>query len=122
MTPKANKRPTLGQYLDEARGRAKLSVRQLETITGIHRSSIDRLLRDEVDEPVPENLVRLANALELNTSDLFLLAGLPIPQELPSLEPYLRAKYDLPPEALAEANRTIQQILAKYDGESGDNS
>lgn len=114
----SNAKQTLGQVLDAARQHAGYSLRQLETITGIHRSSIDRLLKDEVDEPTPDNLIWLADALELNAADLFVLAGLPIPTELPSLEPYLRTKYDLPPEALAEAQASIRDIVARYKKES----
>jgi transcriptional regulator with XRE-family HTH domain len=106
---------TLGQTLQAVRERAKLSTRQLSTISGVERSAIVRLEADKVDEPLPDNLVRLADALELNATDLFVKAGLPIPQELPSLAPYLRTKYDLPPEALAEAQKSLELILAKYD-------
>jgi len=110
---------TLGEYLRVARERAGFGTRHLATISGVERSAIVRLEADEMAKPVPDYLVRLADALELNAADLFLLAGLPIPQELPSLAPYLRTKYQLPPDAVAEAEQGIRAILAKYD-EKGD--
>ena len=105
---------TLGQCLKRAREQAGFSTRQLAGISGVERSAIVRLEADLVDEPLPDYLVKLADALELNAADLFILAGQPIPTELPSLEPYLRSKYDLPPEALAEAQESIREILARY--------
>ena len=55
------------------------------------------------------------NALELNAADLFIKAGLPVPTELPSLEPYLRTKYNLSSDEAAEAQASIREILARYD-------
>lgn len=115
MKSEERSRKTPGQMLDTARQRAGLSLRQLEAITNIPRSTIDRILKDEVDNPLPEHLVTLADAVELNSTDVFIAAGLPIPTDLPSLEPYLRTKYDLPPEALAEARKSLEQILEKYN-------
>ena len=107
---------SLGQYLEQAREEAGVSLRQLVVATGIPQTTINRLLKDEVEKPNPEHLTRLADALELNASDLFMVAGLPIPRELPSIDALLRAEYDLPEEAVAEAKRNIAAIVEKYDG------
>lgn len=109
------KRVLLGQYLEQAREDAGISLRQLVAATGIPQTTINRLLKDEVEKPNPEHLTRLADALELNASDLFMVAGLPIPQGMPSIEALLRAEYSLPEEAVAEAKRNIQAIVEKYD-------
>lgn len=106
---------TLGEWLKAARERAGFGTYHLSKISGVNRSAIVRLEADEVEEPLPDYLVKLANALELNVADAFIKARLPIPTELPSLEPYLRTKYNLPPEALAEAEKSLAQILARYD-------
>jgi transcriptional regulator with XRE-family HTH domain len=113
---KGPKRLSLGQYLEQAREEAGISLRQLVAATGIPQTTINRLLKDEVEKPNPEHLARLADALELNPSDLFMVAGLPIPQGMPSIDALLRAEYDLPEEAVAEARRNIQAIVEKYDG------
>jgi transcriptional regulator with XRE-family HTH domain len=104
---------TLGQYLEQARQEAGRSIRQLATESGVHRSSIDRLLRDEVEEPSPDTLSRIASALELNAADLFVLAGLPIPKKLPSVDVMLRTEYGLSDEGLAEAKRHIEAIAER---------
>ena len=107
--------PTLGAVLESSRQDAGLSLRRLAALSNLPMSSVNRLLKDEVEQPLPAHLVQLARALELNASDLFLLAGLPLPQDVPSLEVMLRVEYGLPPEAVAEAKRDLGRIIEKYD-------
>ena len=110
MGTKPNEHMTLGHYLEQAREAAGMSHRQLAAASGVHPSSVNRLLKDEVDEPSPEHLVSLAEALDVSASDLFVLAGLPIPKELPSVDVMLRAEYGLSEEGLKEAKRQIAAI------------
>jgi transcriptional regulator with XRE-family HTH domain len=107
---KSSKHTTLGQYLEQCRQEAGLSLRQLAAASGIHPSSVNRLLKDEVEAPSPEHLMGIAEALDIRASDLFLLAGLPIPRELPSVDAMLRAEYGLSEEGLAAAKRAVQAI------------
>ena len=107
---------TLGQLIRQARERAGLSLRNLEAITGISRTMLHRLELDQVYDPSADTLLRLADALELNSDDLFILMGHQPSTDLPSLAPYLRAKYQLPPNALAEAGQALREIFKKYDG------
>jgi hypothetical protein len=109
---------TLGQYLEQSRQQAGLSLRQLAAASGVHPSSVNRLLHDEVDEPLPDHLMGLAQALDVRASDLFLLAGLPIPRELPSVDVMLRAEYGLSEQGLAEAKRQIAAIAKAERGKS----
>jgi hypothetical protein len=44
-------------------------------------STVNRLLKDEVDLPAPDHLVAIVRALELNATDLFMLANLPLPNQ-----------------------------------------
>jgi transcriptional regulator with XRE-family HTH domain len=108
---------SLGEYLRGAREAAGLSKLQLEAMSGVGRMTIQRLEQDYYQEPSPDDLVRLARALELNDTDLFLLAGLPVPKGTASLDVMLRTEYGLPPEAIEEARRNIADIVAKYDGQ-----
>src|SRR5690349_10191960 len=84
---------SLGAYVKQARERARLSLRNLEAITGVSRPMLNRLERDLLDNPSPEVLHRVANALELDSDDLFAFVGYRPGEKLPSLAPYLRAKY-----------------------------
>jgi transcriptional regulator with XRE-family HTH domain len=106
---------TLGALIRQARERAGLSLRNLEAITGIPRTILNRLELDQLDASSPHLLQRTAEALELDSDDLFALAGYRPSDKLPSLAPYLRAKYHLPPHALAEASEALQAILERYD-------
>ena len=85
------KRMSLGQYLEQAREDAGISLRQLVAATGIPQTTFNRLLKDEVEKPNLEHLARLADALELIASDLFMVAGLPIPQCMNSIDALLPA-------------------------------
>ena len=106
---------TLGTLVRHARERAGLSLRHLEAITSVPRNTLHRLERDQLDTPSPVTLQRLADALELNRDDLFAFVGYRPSATLPSLAPYLRAKYQLPPDAAAEAHEALQGILERYD-------
>jgi transcriptional regulator with XRE-family HTH domain len=113
---------TLGELIHRARERAGLSLRNLEAITGISRNMLYRLEYNQVGNPSADTLLRLAEALELNSDDLFALMGYEprtSSMTLPSLAPYLRTKYRLPPRALAEASEALQSILEKYDRVQG---
>lgn len=109
---------SLGQTLQHARVDQKLSIRKLVAISGVPKTTIVRLESDVVEQPSPEHLVNLARALELSASDLFLLAGVPLPEDLPSLGVMLRAEYDLPEAGIREAEASIRSIVAKYDAGS----
>jgi transcriptional regulator with XRE-family HTH domain len=110
---------TLGATIRQARERAGLSLRNLEAIVCVSRQLLLRLEHDELDNPNPALLHRLAEALELDSDDLFAFVGYRPSEKLPSLAPYLRAKYRLPPEALAEASEALRDILDKYERDHG---
>lgn len=106
---------TLGTVVRQARERARLSLRMLEALTGVSRPTLNRLELDQLDHPSPELLHQVAAALELNSDDLFAFVGYRPSSSLPSLAPYLRAKYQLPPDAVAEVQTALRDILDKYD-------
>ena len=111
-----NGKESLGSVLEAARQAAGLSMRELASLSDMAKSSLERLLKDEVEQPSPANLMRLARVLELRPADLFLLAGLPLPEGSPSLDVMLRTEFRLPPEAIAEIERDVERIIKKYDG------
>lgn len=110
----ATQRSTLGMVLDDARKGAAMSVRQLAEASDVPKSEVGRLLRDEQERLNPDSLARLAAVLELNAADLFLLAGMPLPNEVPSVEALLRTEYDLPESAVREATAQIEAIVDRY--------
>ena len=65
----------------------------------------------------PENINALATALDLDSQDLFALAGYRVPDGLPTLVPYMRTKYgdELPEAAIQEINGFYNYLRSKYD-------
>jgi transcriptional regulator with XRE-family HTH domain len=87
---------TLGQYLDAARKNAHYSLRKLAQATGIPMSSINRLLKDEVEHPSATNLMRVARVLDLPPAQVFAHAGITDVSAPADLETLLRSEYGLP--------------------------
>ena len=113
MTPDQARR--LGTLLHERRSKLGLSTRQLEQASGVDDTSIIRLERGALQRPTMDKLDKLATALGLAIEDVLATAGLTRPDGLPSLRPYLRAKYpQLPRQAEAEVDRYFAGLAAKY--------
>ncbi len=109
---------TLGRYLESARKEAGLSLRQVSELADVQLTIVARLMSDKMQSPKPAQLIRIAQVLEVSASDLFLLAGIPMPTDLPTVEALLRAEYDLPEEAVSEARQQIEAIVARYKASS----
>jgi len=103
----------LGTYVRDARTARELSLRGLAALARVHFSWIAQLERGKIESPDPRNLAQVAWALGLSIGDLFMEAGYPAAPALPSVRPYLRAKYHLPDEAAAEVERHINEIKAR---------
>jgi hypothetical protein len=65
-------------------------------------------------------LWRLAQALGIDVEDLYLDAGYSDGRGLPGFAPYLRAKYDLPDDAVAQLEAHFRLINEKYHEDKGD--
>jgi hypothetical protein len=50
-------------------------------------------------------------------TDLYVLAGYGGSETLPGFAPYLRAKYDLPPEAISQLEAHFELLNQKYHSE-----
>ena len=83
----------LGQLLKARREERGLSMRGLARATAIHQTTIVRLEAGSIVAPKADKLSRIAEALGIGGADYFALAGYAVPADLPSLRPYLRAKY-----------------------------
>lgn len=104
----------LGEHLQNARKLKGFSARELSELTGMADSSIVRIELGMVAEPRPDKLKRIAEALELSTADIFERAGYATATDLPTMQPYLRTKYGLPPEAMDEIEKSATRIAKKY--------
>jgi hypothetical protein len=57
----------------------------------------------------------MARTLSTPIEDLYGLVGYDIPERLPSFRPYLRTKYSLPPEAVADLERYFELLRNYYN-------
>jgi transcriptional regulator with XRE-family HTH domain len=77
-------------------------------------SYLSRLERGRIGSPDARSLWRIARALEVEVADMYLEAGFGDARGLPGLGPYLRAKYHLPQEAVAQLEAHFALINEKY--------
>ncbi|SDI89868.1 Transcriptional regulator, contains XRE-family HTH domain [Frankineae bacterium MT45] len=109
----------LGRLLNENRERMGLSMRQLASETGVSISTICVLEAGTNLSPLPETLKDIAKVLNLRMVDLFLIAEWLPADELPTLRPYLRAKYqDLNEVSIATLERFADKLIELH-GVSG---
>jgi transcriptional regulator with XRE-family HTH domain len=110
----------LGRYVREQRTARGLSGQALALAAGVDKSWLHRLEHGEYASPDPHLLVRLARALEVDVADLYVAAGLPTGRELPSMRPYLRAKYDLPEHAIQQIAEYVDMLNDRYGSDKED--
>jgi transcriptional regulator with XRE-family HTH domain len=105
----------LGETLRKRREELKLSSRKLAGLVGVTSSSILRIESGDIPKPKPEILSKLAEKLELSLTELYTIAGYPIPSDMPEMAAYLRTKYhDLPETAREEVNDFILYLHHKH--------
>jgi transcriptional regulator with XRE-family HTH domain len=101
---------TLGEYLRFEREQAGISQRQLAGRVGIHNSYLARLESGETANPSAELLQRIADVLEISSTDLLVFIGVKPPEGLPELAPYLRAKYHMDEAAIREMAEHMRRL------------
>lgn len=100
----------LGSRVRQRRLELSLSLNQLAEATRLHKSFLSRVESGAVRQPAADSLERIARALQLPQTELFGLLDERARDLLPPLQPYLRAKYQLPDEAIAD----ITAYLSRY--------
>lgn len=110
MTEPTPRALDLGRLVRQHRTDMGLSLEEVARRSGLDRSSINRLERGLFAAPSPQTLQRLARALNADAEDYFGLIGYFTPQGLPSLQPYLRSKYDATPEEAREVDRYFSYL------------
>src|SRR6266568_5113723 len=92
----------LGEHVRHLRQARGLSVRGLAAQAKVDATWVSRLEHGTYSSPDPRSLLRLAGALDIDAEELYLDAGYGDGRGLPGFAPYLRAKYDLPADAVAQ--------------------
>jgi transcriptional regulator with XRE-family HTH domain len=104
----------LGAYVQQLRLKQALSLRSLAARAKVDFSWLSRLERGRIASPDARALWRVARALDAEPADLYLEAGFGDAHGLPGFGPYLRAKYHLPAEAVAQLEAHFALINEKY--------
>lgn len=110
----------LGEFLRNERKTRGLTLRGLATTAGVDYSWLGRLENGQYESPDPRALYKLARALDIEVNELYLLAGYSSADGLPRFDLYLRSKYDLPDDAVAQLNAHFELINEKYQSKQGD--
>lgn len=103
---------SLAKSIRRHREAAGLSISGLAREAGLEPSTVLRLEAGEFEAPDPNKLQRLAAALGIDPEEFF--AHYPAPERLPEIAPYLRAKYGMSSEAVAEAERLFAELEARH--------
>jgi transcriptional regulator with XRE-family HTH domain len=112
----------LGEFVRHQRTEQDKTTRELATEAGIDRGGLTRLEQGKVQSPRPDTLCALALALHMPFADMFARAGYTVPQELPSVESYLRTKYAcLPEDETLAITKIVEQLATLHGWEPQDN-
>ena len=115
LTLKPEQAARLGQLIRARREQAGMTIRDLADDADMNFATVSRIEQGKFATPGHDKLARIAQALALNTADVFALADYTVPADLPSFEPYLRSKYqDMPAGAIDELNAAFQRITKKH--------
>ena len=90
---KSDQTQELGQLLKASREEAGLSTHRLAHAAEMDQATIVRLEAGSIVAPRPDKLSRIARVLGISGADVFAMAGYSVPGDLPTLRPYLQAKY-----------------------------
>jgi transcriptional regulator with XRE-family HTH domain len=112
MKKRANK--LLGDYIATHRRAIALSVSDAAEAAGVDASFWRKLENGVYESPSPKMLAPIARVVAAPLADVYALAGYETAAELPTLTPYLRNKYQLPPKALAELQRYFDHLRNHY--------
>ena len=105
---------SLAQVVRTARQAAGFSFERLSKRTGVHKAVLVDIEQHRSRRPRADFLVAIAEALELDVRQLYRLAGYPDLADLPDWPVYLRAKYDLPDEALRHLRDQFEFVRHRY--------
>lgn len=105
----------LGKILQRKRESLGLSIKGLAREIGMTDTTVMRMEQGQIASPRPDLLAKLAERLDLSLAELYASIGYTVPNDLPSMPAYLRAKYpDLPTPARKELSDYLKKLKDKY--------
>jgi transcriptional regulator with XRE-family HTH domain len=111
---------SVGEIIREQREAKGLSIGRAASAAKVDARWLSRLERGDYKSPDARSLYRVTKVLELETTDVFEAAH--FSDGLPTFAPYLRSRYDLPAEAIAQLEAHFELLNQKYHGGNGGRS
>lgn len=108
------KNAPLGEFIKTRRRSRNLTKADACRMSGLDYSYWHKLEAGIYELPSPKALDRVAKVIDVKPADLYAVAGYRIGGELPGLGPYLRAKYQLAPEAVAQLESFFSFLRHQY--------
>lgn len=113
----------LGILLRDERKKLGYSTYELAAAAGVSESTVVRIEQGHFSAPSPSKLARFAEALQISLADLYAKAGYLVPNDLPTFETYLHAKYpNLPKKAVKELGRHFKDLMSEHNISTDDTS
>lgn len=110
-----HKSSRLGALLRQHREKAGLSLYELARRSGVSRGKLLHIERGDVRQPTPATLNKLAAALGIEPEDFYDAMWQDSTKPLPSPAIYLRSKYHLSEDQIAQLQATIERAAAEAD-------
>lgn len=108
---------SVGEIIKAKRLEMGLSMAKASTAAHVDARWWSRLEQGVYENPDPKSLNRVAKVLDLEVTDLFVAAN--FSDGLPSFAPYLRSRYDLPPEAIRQLQEHFDLLDQRLNGGIG---
>ncbi len=110
-----NRNQSLGDYIRARRESLNLGYYEAAKLSDLNHTFWRKLEDGQYEAPSPKSLEAIANTLKVPIEDLYALAGYDLPVRLPSLTPYLRARYHLPHKAVVDLERYFELLRSYYN-------
>jgi transcriptional regulator with XRE-family HTH domain len=109
----------LGEHIHALRTSKGLGLREAARLAGVDPTWLSRLEQGLYTSPNTQSLARVARGLGVDIEEFYVVLGLTNGDGLPGLVPYLRAKYDLPGDAIAQLDAHFRLLNEKYQPKGG---
>ena len=107
----------MGEHINRLRTARGLRLREAARRAEVDPTWWSRLEKASIPLPTLRGIGKVARALGVDVEELYVVAGLSTGRGLPSFTPYLRAKYDLPPDAVAATGSPFRITQRKISTE-----
>ena len=105
----------LGALIRQRRLKLGYTTYQVGAAAGVPNSTVVRIEQGKFMAPRPDKLASFAKFLGLTLADVFSRAGYVVPDDLPTFDHYLQAKYpDLPSVAVSELRGLFETLTERH--------